>query len=175
MTIESATYISDLNAALPASGDVKSEGDDHIRLLKTVAKATFPNVTGAVTPTHTELNYVDGVTSAIQTQLDAKAPLTTLNSVSAFYTLQTSDKEKCVVQDAIAAIATPASGTLSAGMKVWILNNCGSSIQIQAGSGVTLRLAGTGTTGTRLLAANGLAMLLVLTSAVMIVSGDGVT
>lgn len=29
----------------------------------------------SVTPTGTELNYVDGVTSAIQTQLDAKAPL----------------------------------------------------------------------------------------------------
>ena len=32
----------------------------------------LPNVTGVVTPTHTELNYVGGVTSAIQTQLDAK-------------------------------------------------------------------------------------------------------
>ena len=29
----------------------------------------------AITATPTELNYVDGVTSAIQTQLDAKAPL----------------------------------------------------------------------------------------------------
>lgn len=75
MTIETATYISSLNASYPASGDPKSEGDDHIRLVKSTVKATFPNVSGAVTPTHTELNYVDGVTSAIQTQLDAKAPL----------------------------------------------------------------------------------------------------
>lgn len=75
MTIETATYISSLNASYPASGDPKSEGDDHIRLVKSTVKATFPNVSGAVTPTHTELNYVDGVTSAIQTQLDAKAAL----------------------------------------------------------------------------------------------------
>lgn len=75
MTIEAATYISSLNASYPASGDPKSEGDDHIRLVKSTVKATFPNVSGAVTPTHTELNYVDGVTSAIQTQLDAKAAL----------------------------------------------------------------------------------------------------
>lgn len=75
MTVETATYISDLNAALPASGDPKAEGDDHIRLVKNVAKTTFPNVAAAVTPTHTELNYVDGVTSAIQGQLDAKAPI----------------------------------------------------------------------------------------------------
>lgn len=75
MSVETATYISDLNATYPASGDPKSEGDDHLRLIKSTVKATFPNVSGAVTPTHTELNYVDGVTSAIQTQLNAKAPI----------------------------------------------------------------------------------------------------
>ncbi len=72
MTVEAATYISQLNAALPDGTDPKSEGDNHLRLLKSVLQATLPNVTGAVTPTHTELNYVDGVTSAIQTQLDGK-------------------------------------------------------------------------------------------------------
>ena len=71
MTVESATYINTLDATYPAGTDPKSEGDDHIRQFKAAVKATFPNVAGAVTPTHTELNYVDGVTSAIQTQLDA--------------------------------------------------------------------------------------------------------
>jgi len=71
MTVESATYISDLNATYPPGTDLKSEGDDHLRLIKSAVKATFPNVTGAVTPTHTELNYVDGVTSGIQAQLNA--------------------------------------------------------------------------------------------------------
>lgn len=74
MGIESATYISDLNEAWPLGSDLKSTLDNHHRLTKAAIKTTFPNVTGAVTPTHTELNYVDGVTSAIQTQLDAKAP-----------------------------------------------------------------------------------------------------
>lgn len=72
MGLESATYISDLVDTNPASSDAKSQGDDHIRLLKSTIQATFPNVSGAVTPTHVELNFVDGVTSAIQTQLDAK-------------------------------------------------------------------------------------------------------
>lgn len=75
MSVETATYISDLVSTNPLSSDPKSQGDDHIRLLKSTVKATFPNVAGAVTPTHTELNYVDGVTSAIQTQIDAKAPI----------------------------------------------------------------------------------------------------
>lgn len=75
MSVETTTYIDGLNSALPAAGDPKSEGDDHLRLIKSTVKATFPNVAGAVTPTHTQLNYVTGVTSAIQTQIDAKAPL----------------------------------------------------------------------------------------------------
>jgi len=79
MALETGTYISDLVSTNPVSGDPKSAGDDHLRLLKSTIKTTFPNVTGAVTPTHTELNYVDGVTSALQTQLDAKAPLASPN------------------------------------------------------------------------------------------------
>ena len=75
MGLETGTYISDLNASNPAATDPKSQGDDHIRLIKATVKATFPNVAGAVTPTHTELNYVDGVTSAIQTQIDSKGAI----------------------------------------------------------------------------------------------------
>lgn len=75
MTIEAAVYINTLDDTYPASSDAKSEGDNHIRQLKTVLQSTFAGIAGAVTPTHTELNYVDGVTSAIQGQLDLKAPL----------------------------------------------------------------------------------------------------
>ena len=72
MSLETGTYISDLVITNPVSTDPKSAGDDHLRLIKNTVKATFPNVAGAVTPTHAELNYVDGVTSAIQAQIDAK-------------------------------------------------------------------------------------------------------
>ena len=75
MALETGTYISDLTVTNPTSSDAKSQGDDHLRLLKSTIKATFPNVSGAVTPTHAELNFVDGVTSALQTQMDLKAPL----------------------------------------------------------------------------------------------------
>lgn len=74
MGLESATYISDLVSTNPDGSDSKGSGDNHIRLLKSTLQATFPSVTGAVTATHTELNYVDGVTSAIQAQIDLKAP-----------------------------------------------------------------------------------------------------
>ena len=74
MALETGTYISDLVATNPTASDAKSQGDDHLRLVKSTVKATFPNVAGAVTPTHLELNYVAGVTSALQTQLNLKAP-----------------------------------------------------------------------------------------------------
>lgn len=76
MGLEAATYISDLNTSNPDDAvDTVASLGDHVRLIKSTAKTTFPNVTGAVTPTHTELNYVDGVTSNIQTQFAAKADL----------------------------------------------------------------------------------------------------
>ena len=76
MTIESSTYISELNTAYPEAGSSFSEGDDHLRKLKANIKATFPNFTAiACTPSSVEFNYLSGVTSAIQTQLTAKAAL----------------------------------------------------------------------------------------------------
>ena len=78
MALEDLTgtkYLDDLNSSNPAAGDNVSEGDDHIRGIKNVLKLTFPNIDAAVNATPTELNYVDGVTSAIQTQLGTKAPL----------------------------------------------------------------------------------------------------
>jgi microcystin-dependent protein len=46
MTIEAASFVNDLNTAYPAAGDARTEGDDHIRLIKTILKATFPNLAG---------------------------------------------------------------------------------------------------------------------------------
>lgn len=74
MTVESASYISQLNTSLPASTDPKSEGPAHFQLIKSVLKTQFPNFgTAAMTASHTELNYIVGVTSAVQTQLNARS------------------------------------------------------------------------------------------------------
>lgn len=67
MGLETGTYISDLNASNPASGDAKSQGDDHFRLLKSTLQATFPNITGAVTKTHTEINALAPLASPVFT------------------------------------------------------------------------------------------------------------
>tara|TARA_R100001443_G_scaffold108702_1_gene119487 strand:+ start:3404 stop:4180 length:777 start_codon:yes stop_codon:yes gene_type:complete len=56
MALESSTFINGLVASNPTSSDNISDGDNHIRLLKSTVKATFPNVTGAVSGTHTDIN-----------------------------------------------------------------------------------------------------------------------
>jgi hypothetical protein len=89
MGLETGTYISDLNSSNPAAGDAVNEGDDHIRLLKSTIKASFPSITGAVSATHTELNLIDGVT----------ATTTELNYVDVT-TLGTAQASKAVTTDA---------------------------------------------------------------------------
>lgn len=58
MTIEAATYLNDLNIALPAAGDAKNEGDDHLRLLKNVLKTTFPSLSYALSGTLAATGYM---------------------------------------------------------------------------------------------------------------------
>lgn len=65
--LETGTYISDLVATNPLSSDLASTSDDHLRLIKGTLKNTFPNISGAVTSTHTELNLLDGLSGTVWT------------------------------------------------------------------------------------------------------------
>lgn len=47
MSLETGTYIQDLVVTNPVGTDQKKQGDDHIRLIKTVLKNTFPGATRA--------------------------------------------------------------------------------------------------------------------------------
>jgi len=91
MGLEAATYIGGLIDTNPEGTDHPSSGDDHIRLLKSALKATFPGITSALTATHTELNYVHGVTAAIQTQFDAKLATSTFTATNILTKLLTVD------------------------------------------------------------------------------------
>lgn len=57
MGLETASFINGLVTTNPVGAtDPKGQGDDHIRLIKSTLKATFPAITGAMTLTHTFLN-----------------------------------------------------------------------------------------------------------------------
>jgi len=80
MALESATYISDLNAANPAATDGLAQADDHFRLIKGAVKATFPNVTGAISATHTALDAAATFAGAITASV---AEINVLDNMSA--------------------------------------------------------------------------------------------
>lgn len=76
MSVETATNINQLDPTLPSSADPKSEGDDHIRLLKSTLKATFPNVTGISTSATSNSATVLATTSQVQNAILASSGIT---------------------------------------------------------------------------------------------------
>ena len=54
MPLETGTYVADLVKTNPTSTDPKSQGDDHIRMLKAVLLNSFAGFPGLVVVTGTE-------------------------------------------------------------------------------------------------------------------------
>jgi hypothetical protein len=64
MTVESANFVNQFVSANPAGTDAKSEGDDHIRLIKNAIVASFPNIGGPVGAASADLAAMgDGIGS----------------------------------------------------------------------------------------------------------------
>ena len=64
MGLETATYISQLVDTNPTTSDPVSQGDDHLRLIKSVLQDQFTTLgAAAVTTTAAELNLLDGKTT----------------------------------------------------------------------------------------------------------------
>ena len=116
MTVESASYISELNASYPADADNIKEGGGptnapgpapgHINMIKSVLKTQFSGLSGttAVTSSEAEMNLVDGCT----------ATTTELNYLD-ITTLGTSQNSKALTQNASGEI-TIGTGSASTGV-----------------------------------------------------------
>jgi hypothetical protein len=88
----------------------------------------------------TEIGYLDGVTSAIQTQLDGKAPLTQpIEPKTTTYQLTANDKGDLITCNGTFTITAP-SATFAAGDRVDFIN-IGTGTITFAGSGVTVNAA----------------------------------
>lgn len=83
MPLETAAYISDLNATYPEGSDGADQGDNHIRLLKAVLKAQFPNFTAeALQATQAQL---DAAVSAVTGQSALKLLAGTVDAPGASF------------------------------------------------------------------------------------------
>jgi hypothetical protein len=99
---------------------------------------------GSGSVSNTEFGYLDGVTSAIQTQIDTKTnKLITANRQTASYTLVASDADKLVEMNVASAnnLTVPAS-TFSAGTQILLAQYGAGQTTIVAGSGMTIRSNG---------------------------------
>ncbi len=148
MTVESATSINDLNTSYPANSDAKSEGAAHIRLIKTLIKAERGMV---------------------------------LTSKSADYTFVLADANNAFLHPAADTSARtwtiPANSSVAypVGTVLTLINQNAAGTITLAITSDTLRLAGTSSTGSRTLAANGMATAVKITSTVWYISGTGLT
>lgn len=70
MPIESATFINQLNTAYPEISDAYSTADDHLRLIKSAIRNTFSDVGSEISASAGEFNFLIGVTSNLQTQIE---------------------------------------------------------------------------------------------------------
>jgi hypothetical protein len=100
MAVETATYLSQLDITKPTAFDPKSEGDDHIRLLKSTIKATFPNFTAAAL-------------SATQAQLDKLVTSDAVNASAPENSIAVSSSGKVGVLNPSPTYELDVAGTIS--------------------------------------------------------------
>ena len=137
-TLVSGTNIKTINStSLLGSGNIS------------VAPATGIDATaiGSGTVSNTEFGYIDGVTSAIQTQIDSKTnKLITTNRQTASYTLVLSDADKLVeINNASAnnlTVPLNSSVAFSTGTQILLAQYGAGQTTIVATSGVTIRSNG---------------------------------
>jgi microcystin-dependent protein len=94
MGIETATFVTDLVNTNPGSSDLRNQGDDHLRLLKTVLQSTFPTASKAFYNPTSAAKSVD-------------------------FTVVLADMNKIFVVDTTAGAVTATLPTLAAGDAGW--------------------------------------------------------
>lgn len=116
MGLETGTSISSLITTNPTSSDPINQGDDHIRLIKSVLKAQFPGAGGLgfatpLTVTEAQLNFVTGATSNIQDQINSINSGTSNVTLTGVQTLTNKTLTAPILTSPV--LGTPASGVLT--------------------------------------------------------------
>lgn len=132
MPLESSSFISGLTSSWPIAGDPKSQGDDHLRLIKTALQGTFPSADRALYFPKAEATAVT-LTLDVTDQNNEILVTTTAGDVSVVLPSgfdTTKSGWSCEVikvsADQNAAVVTPAVGT--------ILSRSGSTASIRVGA-----------------------------------------
>jgi len=186
---DDASYASTITTALGTKAPIDSP--------TFTGTVTLPSTTSIGDASATEIGYLDGVTSSIQTQLDAKASATSISdattstaargpgymgippSVAATtgsYTIVAADAGEHIYSTATRTVTIPANSSVAfpVGTAITFIAATGTTVTIAITTD-TLLLAGLGTTGSRTLAPFGMATAIKITSTSWIISGNGLT
>ena len=75
MALESGNYVNDLNVLWPLTSDPKSQGDDHLRLVKSILKSTLNGFIGSILLTATDTGTATGHILTPSTALVGYTPM----------------------------------------------------------------------------------------------------
>ena len=146
MALESGTYIDSLDAANPATTDGLSQADDHMRLIKATIKATFPNLTGAVTLTHSQVNALETRVDDLEGTGQYSPAIVTSNGTPALKTgitaaevrsllgIDTGDAAVFDTVNATTSITTPTANVTSANVTTLTLGSWTISVRSADGA-----------------------------------------
>jgi hypothetical protein len=146
-------------------GSITGTGANVLADGATMTNGVFNGTVGATTP----------ATGIFTTVSDAAGNVRDIvnNAKVAAYILAATDNGEMI--NITTGGVTVNSGIFSAGNNVTIYNNSAASQTVTQGAGVTLRLAGSATTGNRTLAQRGICTIVCVASNEFVVSGAGVT
>lgn len=194
MPLESATYIPELTITNPVgASDAKSQGDDHLRLIKKTLSNTFGAFVGtagapkSVTLTEDQINdaALKAAIATISALWDFTTPPTINDDLIAVepilqniqngnYELVLTDAPKHIykVSGASNTYTIPANASVAfvIGTAIPIVNQSGNSVDIAITTDL-MTLEGSGATGTRTLEDDGIATLLKVTATAWMISG----
>lgn len=126
MGLETGSFVADLVLTNPATTDLVSEGDDHLRLIKTTLLGTFPGFGG------------------VFKRVDAR---------STGYTVLTTDNTKHFVVDASATttvtLSLPVAASITAGFSILVTALSGATVLIGGAGAETIDGSATKTLGDR--------------------------
>lgn len=127
MGLETMNFINDFTTTNPISTDSKSQGDDHIRGIKTAVKAVFPGMTGAAWRVQAKSGSYTVVVSDNMTVINCTAALTL--TLTAAATLGSKHMFVVVANGGNVTIDPNSSETLNGSSTSYVLPN-GSNIII---------------------------------------------
>ena len=151
MGLETGSFIATLVATNPVGAtDPKSQGDDHIRLIKKALQNSFPRISTTVEATPAELNFVVGATQGLATlSISLASAIASISAINTLVSQMATLSASVTSSDITGSIRTPVlqtqagftAGTFTAATVT--VNNKGIITKVTSGSAGSTITAGT--------------------------------